>query len=63
MKGFFYVLLFLMVFACSSWAYEENFDSGEAVGWVANTGNWYVDDDVYVCGMGGHYSPMKNSGL
>jgi len=53
MKVMFSISILLLVLACSSWAYEENFDTGEAEGWKVNTGGWEVDDGEYVCAQGG----------
>jgi len=39
----------VLVFALSVWAYEENFDSGRAEGWVDTSPgqSWVVDEDQY----------------
>jgi len=52
MKRVLVIFIFLLVFVCSLWAYEENFDTGEAKGWIVITGSWGVEDGEYACVQG-----------
>ena len=47
-----FVSVFLLALAFSSFAYEENFDSGAADGWTANTGTWTVENGEYSVAAG-----------
>lgn len=43
------ILSIVLAFAHTSWAYEENFDTGEAIDWedTSTEQTWVVEDDAY----------------
>lgn len=47
MKIIMFVSIFLLILTLSSWAFDENFDSGKAEDWVVVTGTWEVDNGEY----------------
>jgi hypothetical protein len=46
-RSAFFISVCLLTFAFSTWAYQEDFDDGEANDWVVVTGTWEVENGEY----------------